>query len=220
MYSRLLSERVKYRYMALKRIFAVALLSLSFVTTTIGSPTNGDLLKTFETSLKEMGCYCVEFVVSFEEYSSSGRYVVDGDNFYVQNEDIEVYAYDGVKYEINRSRKEVTIDSVASLGSDIISNPSRGFTALAEGYDVVTTEVEGRKTLLLTPKQGATTQSAVSPTERVAVVADASGRLPAVVRYEVGTDAIEVRITSITKAEILPRFRAEQYGGFEVVDLR
>lgn len=202
--------------MALKRIFVIVVSLLLSITYGSAQTADDGLLNRFETSLKAMGCYCVEFVVAFEEHSSKWRYVVDGDDFYVQSEGIEVYVSDGVKYEVNGSRKEITIDGVASLGSDIISNPSRGFATLAEGYDVVATEVEGRKVLHLTPKS----VTGLQATERIVVAADASGELPSSVRYEMGGDAIEIRITSITKAEKLPRYRAEDYSGFEVVDLR
>lgn len=207
----------------MRRTFLL-LVSLFVSVTAFAKSTTSDvtLLKTFEASLAELGRYRVEFDLLVKmnaggdhaEQSCRGEYVVDKENFYVSNGHLELFVADGVKYMVNHSSREVVIESAAALGSDILSNPSRGFSALAEGYNAEPTEMNGHKALLLTSPKGG------SSSESIIVVADESGRRPASIIYAMGADRIEIKIRSISTAESLPRYDESKFAGFEVIDWR
>ena len=208
----------------MKQLFLI----LSFLVVTLpafaekGGNSEAALLKTFETSLSQMERYRVEFDVLVKmnagsdhaEQKYQGEYVVDKDNFYVSNGHQELFVADGVKYVVNHLSREVIIEAATALGSDILSNPSRGFSALAEGYNAESAEVNGRKALLLTSPKGN------ASSETIIVVADESGLRPAAIIYAMGGDRIEINIRTISAAESLPRYEADKFAGFEVIDWR
>lgn len=188
-------------------------LSALFIIIGIGSASAESLLDTFEQSLAQMGQYSVKFTVTMDQYSSSGSYIVSGSDFYAAVDGVEYYVAGGVKHEVNSSTKEVTIDSAESLGSDIISNPAKGFAALARDFDAAPTTVEGCKAVRLTPKQGGA--------ESIVVVADSSGKLPQRIVYYYDTAAMVVTLQQVSKySGKLPAFDPSKYADFELVDMR
>ena len=192
----------------MKRVLAAL-----FIIIGIKAASAATLLDTFEQTLTAMGRYCVEFTVTMDQYSTSGRYVVSGNDFYAAVEGVEYYVAGGVKHEVNSQTKEIIVDSADSLGSDIISNPAQGFAALARDFDVVDTTVAGRKAVTLTPKQGGA--------DSIVVVADQSGTLPQRIVYCYDTAQMVVELSRVERfAAELPTFDRSKYVDFELVDMR
>lgn len=171
------------------------------------------LLETFEKSLAAMGTYRVEFAVTIDDYTSSGSYVVSGDNFYAAVEGVEYYVADGVKHEVNSDNRQITIDTADSLGSDLLSNPSQGFATLARDFNVAEGHIGSLRSALLTPKQGGN--------DIITVVADSSGQLPSRIVYTFEGMKMIIELNSIKPLQGgLPRFDSSKYPNFEVVDMR
>lgn len=170
------------------------------------------LLDTFEKNLAQLGLYRAQFTVEIDGYQTSGSYIVEGDNFYATMAGVEIYVAQGLKHEVNAEAREVVIDSAASLGNDILSNPANGFKLLKEQYNLTPTTVDGAPALKLSQKEGSQT---------ILVVADKGGALPKRIVYSDGGAELTITFTSIAATNSpLPLFDASRYVDYEVVDMR
>ena len=183
-----------------------------FIIIGIHSAWSQSLLDRFESSLKALGTYRVEFEVGMDGYSTTGEYIVSGNNFYLIAEGIEYYVADGIKYEVNRGAKEIVMDTAASLGSDLLSNPAQGFSVLARDFNAEQMTIDGCQALRLTTKQGGG--------DTILVVADSRGALPQSITYSYGSASMVIKMRSITSCNKLPLFDRSNYADFEVVDMR
>lgn len=173
------------------------------------------LLRAMESELLALGCYEVKFGIETDGYSAAGRYVVAGKDFYLSAEGVEVYVTGGVKYEVNVAKREITIDGIESLGSDIVSNPTRGFTTLLKDYRAEETLVDGCRAVRLVPREAALSS------ESIVVVADTAARMPSKIVYASSEGAITVRLKSVGAwRDPLPRFEREKYPDYELIDFR
>ena len=184
-----------------------------FVLLSIFAASAQSLLDTIEQSLATLGAYKVEFTVNLDNsYTFTGRYIVEGANFYVGVKDTELYVADGIKYEVSDQKREVVIDSAESLGSDVLSNPAKAFARLKEQYNVEQTVVDGRAAVNLTAKGG---------DHSATVVADSSGVLPESIIYVQDGGVMKITFTTIAAhKESLPRFDRDKYVQYEVIDMR
>lgn len=170
------------------------------------------LLDTFEKNLAQLGVYQAKFTVEIDGYKMAGSYIVDGEDFYAVMEGVEIFVYQKVKHEVNSSTREITIDSAANLGSDILSNPAKGFEVLKEQYSIEQTNIDGSSAVKLTPKSG---------NEAIVVVADSAGTLPRKIVYSDSGAELTITFTSIEATnQPLPRFEAAKYVQYEVIDMR
>ncbi|MBQ9138516.1 MAG: hypothetical protein IJX65_07775 [Alistipes sp.] len=176
------------------------------------------LLDTLSESLAAMGRYEARVQIAIDDYSLAGGYIVEGTDFYAYMDGVELYVADGVKYEVNSRKGEVTIDTAQSLGSDIVSNPAQGFALLKEQFVAKATTVSGAAAVELTPKAEYSEQYGG---QSVTVVADSSGKLPAQVIYREGSSSLTVRFLSVAPYQRpLPRFDSEKYAQYELLDMR
>ena len=193
------------------------LLIFSCVSCTLcaSTPDKGSLLSGFDAALKALGCYRVKFEVKTDGYAAAGEYVVSGNDFYVASDGVEVYVESGVKYQVNGASHEIVIDSATSLGSDIISNPARGFSSLTESLSATEIVENGRRAVRLTPKEGAMIS------ETITIEADKSGELPARIIYTADGGSIIIEVKSVERCPAgMPRFDVAKYAGYECVDMR
>ena len=200
----------------MKRFFCIAISALCFVCTAAADETAERILKDIERNLAAIGTYRVEFEVVAGDYRLRGEYVVAGRDFYLRADDTEVYAESGIRREIARSKKEITVDTIDASARDIISNPSTGFSVLLEDFDSVTTSsADGVQSITLVPKA----ESSVRESVRVVVAKD--GKFPKSITYNTESGAIEVRLLGVDSAkEGVPRFDKAKYEGYEVIDFR
>lgn len=173
------------------------------------------LLHQMESAMSALGNYEVRFSVVSEGYSASGRYVVCGKDFYLSTEDVELYVADGVKYEVNGSKREITVDGIESLGSDIVSNPTRSLTTLLNDFSAEQVAHDGGRAVRLTPRGEGVAS------ERILIVESAATRMPSEIRYISGDGSVAVLLKSIASwREPLPRFDRAKYADYELVELR
>ena len=163
-----------------------------------------------------MRTYHVDFEIAADDYRSKGEYVVAGRDFYLRTDDTEVYAESGIRREITRSKKEITIDTIDASARDIISNPSTGFSALSEDFSSTTVPLpDGGYRITFVPKA----ESSASETITVSVAKD--GRTPTSIIYNTASGAIEVRLRVIEPAKNgCPHYDETKYRGYEVIDFR
>ena len=174
-----------------------------------------EFLRQMESAMSALGNYEVRFGVASEGYSASGRYVVCGKDFYLSTEDVELYVADGVKYEVNSTKREITVDGIESLGSDIVSNPTRGLTSLLKDFTAELVTHDARRAVRLTPRG----ESGAS--ERILVVENPATRMPSEIRYISGDGSVAVLLKSVAAwREPLPRFDRAKYADYELVELR
>lgn len=184
-----------------------------FIIIGIGTASAQSLLDSFSQRLSSMGCYQAKFVVEVDDQKIGGEYIVDGANFYVTADGVELYVADGVKYEVNSSKREVVVDSAASLGSDLLSNPAQSFDSLKSQFDVSDSVVEGVKMVKMTSKEGGG--------ESIDIYADGSGELPRRIVYNFANGSITILLTSIKPyVGTLPLFEQSRYAEYEVIDMR
>ena len=171
------------------------------------------LLEKFERQLAALGDYRVEFTVTIGDTTTEGSYAVSGEDFYITLYGTEYYVSDGVKYEINSSRREIVVDSAQSLGGDLLSNTAKGFSLLARDFEQTDITIDARSAVKLTPRNG--------DSSRIVVVADKSGKLPQMIVYAYDSERMTIVLDSITPvAGGIPRFDRTKYADFELIDMR
>ncbi len=173
------------------------------------------ILKNIERNLAELGTYRAEFEMKAGDCSVRGEYCVSGSDFYMKADDTEVYASDGVRREVNATKREIVVDGIDAAARDIVSNPARGFSLLLEDFDSEVADGGGRTGVSLTPKP----TSAIR--ETITVFVDADAGLPTEIVYGADSGCVSVRLLSVNPlAGDIPRFDAAKYEGYEVVDFR
>lgn len=174
---------------------------------------NQSLLRRIQSNLSQLGRYRVEFRVAVEGYKASGEYVVDGRDFYMSSDSVALYVSSGVKREVNMRKREVTVDSAANLGSDLISNPIDAFLALERDFEAVA--VEGVTESVELRERGSNSGDVIR------VETDKSGRFPQRIVYRSGGASLSIELLSVKPyAEPLPQYSEADYAGYEVVDFR
>lgn len=199
----------------MRRITPILLSLLSLCSYCYAAEPSRGLLADIDAALAALGCYEVTFEIKTDGCASAGRYVVDGADFYLASDGIEVYVESGVKYQVSSASREIVVDEASSLGNDIISNPARGFVSLAENLSVEEISVDGCRAVRLTPKSGG------EVSETITVIAEARQNTPKSIVYSAEGGAITIEVKSLVASQDgLPRFNAEKYRGYEVVDMR
>lgn len=175
------------------------------------------LLDTFVRTLSSMGRLSTEFVVNMTEQNESmtfeGSYIAEGQNVYVKMQDIEIYAADGVKYEVNSQSKEIIVDSAATLGDDLFTNPKAFLSNLTSEYNTLDTELEGLKAVLLTHQD-------ITKTMQITILANDDATLPETIVMEEGTTVLTVGFDFKPSNKPIPRFSRDKYPDFELIDMR
>ncbi len=171
--------------------------------------------------------YQVEFTLHAGEASKPipGNFKVSGQKYYLSVEDREVYCDGTIKYEVNRTDKEVTVDQVDPKDKSILANPTRAF----DFSDDVFTHSYGGQTTFGGKKCDVVilrARSADDPILEIKLMLDAASGLPAAVSYRMEnvSEPVQIDVTSIKPAEVLPesqfRFDRSKYKGYEVIDFR
>ena len=81
-----------------------------------------EILEKLAAGFRALGAYGVTFEVSSDEYTTRGRYAVEGENYYIAVGEAEVYCDGKIRYEIDNRRREVTIDDVDTSSRNLLSN--------------------------------------------------------------------------------------------------
>lgn len=165
--------------------------------------------------ISALGNYSAEFDVVAESYETKGEYAVSGDSYYISVDNVEVYSDGKLRYEIENSRKEVSIDNMNLESNNILENPTRCFDFVDSGY---TSEVQGRSGGDVTIYLRSTSEDVEG--EIYLTVEEKSGR-PRRIVYVLYDDKIEVEILNLaSRKQPAPRFDSGKYKDYEIIDFR
>lgn len=195
-----------------------ALITISAVIVAgIASATEGAdaMLRSIKASLDGMGRYSVQFALDVNHGQMGGNYCIEGGNFYMKVGNMEIYVRNGVRYEVDLEKKEVSIDNAGSVKDDLISNPTLDFSSFLEKYDSQSARWSGGDMVVLRSKREQRDGNII----RI-YISDAS-HLPSRIDYVVRNGEIRIVIVKIAKAASpLPVFVPERYASFETFDYR
>ena len=119
-----------------------------------------EILEKLAAGFRALGAYGVTFEVSSDEYTTRGRYAVEGENYYIAVGEAEVYCDGKIRYEIDNRRREVTIDDVDTSSRNLLSNPAHAFDFIGTQYaPSLVSDAGGRAVVRLTPTSANTSPS-------------------------------------------------------------
>lgn len=172
-------------------------------------------VKRVKAYVEKLGRYEVRFNVLAGELIYVGQYHVDGDSYYIQMDNVEVYSDGKVRHEVDNERKEVSIDVMDSESRNILDNPTRCFDFAESEYR---SEIQSRKDGELTIFLRATDPDVEG--DIYLTIEEKSGK-PRKIVYRLYDDEVEVTIDSIVSVkQPLKKFSKNQYKGYEIVDFR
>ncbi len=172
-----------------------------------------------ERALSQMGAYSVKFTVKSGDLRSEGEYAVSGGDFYMSMDGVEIYTEGGVRRQVIAAGREIAVDTVDMAAKDFISNPTQGLSVLFETFDAVSeANADGSCVMTLSPRADV---SGGLPYDNIMVYTDTAAKYPERIVYLSDAGGIEIHLGRPTplKGDI-PRFSAEKYPGFEVIDYR
>ncbi len=161
--------------------------------------------------------YEVAFEVAMGEHRTAGSYSVEDGRYYLTLGDAEVFADAGIRYEVDRRRREVTIVGVDAADRNLLNDPIHAFDFLDRGYrSELAWERNGEAAVSLVP-----TEAAGSAAGRITLVVDTRTMQPRSVAYDFDGDRIEVSVLRVgTPARPVRTFDAAEFAGFEWIDFR
>lgn len=199
--------------MMLKRTLISLVLIVSSVA--VSASDAADRLLSVQNYLKSLGKYAVGFSVDLNKGTVHGRYSVSGDDFFLSMDFLEVYVHNGIRYEVNNDKKEITIDSASLSADDILSRPTLDFASLLEKYDASLSQRVGSDTVILTSKKGGKSG------ETVHVVIPHGSKAPSEIDYVTRNGFVKVHLDEPKKVdEDVLLFNPSRYSDYEVFDLR
>lgn len=172
-------------------------------------------VKRVKAYVEKLGRYEVRFNVLAGELIYVGQYHVDGDSYYIQMDNVEVYSDGKVRHEVDNERKEVSIDVMDSESRNMLDNPTHCFDFAESEYR---SEIQSRKDGELTIFLRATDTDVEG--DIYLTIEEKSGK-PRKIVYRLYDDEVEVTIDSIVSVkQPLKKFSKNQYKGYEIVDFR
>lgn len=175
------------------------------------------LLAQLADGFRAMPAYSVRFEVVADDSAVKGGYSVQGEAYYLQLGDAEVYADGATRYEVDNRRREVTIVEVDTASRNILDNPVRAFDFLNSAYRAeLLDERDGEADILLTP-----TGDAPAVAGAVTLTVTTSPVRPRLLAYDFDGERITVAITGISPLQTpLRRFDRAAYANYESIDFR
>lgn len=158
-----------------------------------------------------LGNYSIEFKLRVADALQSGRVAVAGNNMYMRVADTEVYILDSLRYEVNASTKEITIDRNEFYKNNLM-NPLVGIGEMARDYNVDEMSQDGRIVIRLTPKVNG---------DVLYLHLTADGTAIESIKYGVGEGALTIEASRPQKSGVpIPKFDIQRYKGYEMIDFR
>lgn len=168
-------------------------------------------------SFRSREAYEVDFEVTAGEFRASGNYAVEGGRYRLTMDDSEVFAEGGIRYVVDRSRREVTIDRADTTGRNILDDPVHAFDFLNSDYTAsLLSEGGGTTVVRLVPASPAAASSG-----DITLALSTEDLQPRSIAYDFDGDRIEVRIVRIGSLRgAVQAFDAADYPGYEWIDFR
>lgn len=176
-----------------------------------------EILEKLAAGFRALGAYGVAFEVSSDEYTTRGRYAVEGENYYIAVGEAEVYCDGKIRYEIDNRRREVTIDDVDTSSRNLLSNPAHAFDFIGTQYaPSLVSDAEGRAVVRLTP-----TSADASPAGEILVTVDTAAMRPESLRYDYDGEQVGIAVLGVALLDTpLKAFSKGDYKGYEFIDFR
>lgn len=176
-----------------------------------------EILEKLAAGFRALGAYGVTFEVSSDEYTTRGRYAVEGENYYIAVGEAEVYCDGKIRYEIDNRRREVTIDDVDTSSRNLLSNPAHAFDFIGTQYaPSLVSDAEGRAVVRLTP-----TSADASPAGEILVTVDTAAMRPESLRYDYDGEQVGIAVLGVAPLDTpLKAFSKGDYKGYEFIDFR
>ena len=176
-----------------------------------------EILEQLAAGFRAQGAYGVAFEVSSDEYTTRGRYAVEGENYYIAVGEAEVYCDGKIRYEIDNRRREVTIDDVDTSSRNLLSNPAHAFDFIGTQYaPSLVSDAEGRAVVRLTP-----TSADASPAGEILVTVDTAAMRPESLRYDYDGEQVGIAVLGVAPLDTpLKAFSKGDYKGYEFIDFR
>ena len=176
-----------------------------------------EILEKLAAGFRALGAYGVTFEVSSDEYTTRGRYAVEGENYYLAVGEAEVYCDGKIRYEIDNRRREVTIDDVDTSSRNLLSNPAHAFDFIGTQYaPSLVSDANGRAVVRLTP-----TSANASPAGEILVTVDTAAMRPESLRYDYDGEQVGIAVLGVAPLDTpLKAFSKGDYKGYEFIDFR
>ena len=176
-----------------------------------------EILENLAAGFRALGAYGVTFEVSSDEYTTRGRYAVEGEKYYIAVGEAEVYCDGKIRYEIDNRRREVTIDDVDTSSRNLLSNPAHAFDFIGTQYaPSLVSDANGRAVVRLTP-----TSADVSPAGEILVTVDTAAMRPESLRYDYDGEQVGIAVLGVAPLDTpLKAFSKGDYKGYEFIDFR
>lgn len=176
-----------------------------------------EILEKLAAGFRALGAYGVTFEVSSDEYTTRGRYAVEGENYYIAVGEAEVYCDGKIRYEIDNRRREVTIDDVDTSSRNLLSNPAHAFDFIGTQYaPSLVSDANGRAVVRLTP-----TSVNASPAGEILVTVDTAAMRPESLRYDYDGEQVGIAVLGVAPLDTpLKAFSKGDYKGYEFIDFR
>ena len=176
-----------------------------------------EILEKLAAGFRALGAYGVTFEVSSDEYTTRGRYAVEGENYYIAVGEAEVYCDGRIRYEIDNRRREVTIDDVDTSSRNLLSNPAHAFDFIGTQYaPSLVSDANGWAVVRLTP-----TSADASPAGEILVTVDTAAMRPESLRYDYDGEQVGIAVLGVAPLDTpLKAFSKGDYKGYEFIDFR
>ena len=176
-----------------------------------------EILEKLAAGFRALGAYGVTFEVSSDEYTTRGRYAVEGEKYYIAVGEAEVYCDGKIRYEIDNRRREVTIDDVDTSSRNLLSNPAHAFDFIGTQYaPSLVSDAGGRAVVRLTP-----TSANASPAGEILVTVDTAAMRPESLRYDYDGEQVGIAVLGVAPLDTpLKAFSKGDYKGYEFIDFR
>ena len=176
-----------------------------------------EILEKLAAGFRALGAYGVTFEVSSDEYTTRGRYAVEGEHSYLAVGEAEVYCDGKIRYEIDNRRREVTIDDVDTSSRNLLSNPAHAFDFIGTQYaPSLVSDAGGRAVVRLTP-----TSANASPAGEILVTVDTAAMRPESLRYDYDGEQVGIAVLGVAPLDTpLKAFSKGDYKGYEFIDFR
>ena len=204
---------MKKQIIYLSALLAV-LLGVLVPSVLLGQNRADELLRKMSDAMHEMGSYEAAFVVAAGDEQLLGSFAVEGECYHIELVDMEVFGEGAARYEVNKTRREVTLSETESSSANILSNPTHAFALVGSLYTPTQYEEKGGKHLLTLVEKGDSHTA-------IRLTLNAMSSLPEAIVYEVEGAQFAIEILSLKPLKrAMPRYDEKAYAGFEVIDFR
>lgn len=182
-----------------------------------------EYMRRLSSSMESMRAYTVDFRAEAEGESIRGRYEVAADRYHIAVAGNEVYGDDRIRREIDARKREIVVDAADTTSRNLLTNPTRGFRLLGEGYTPhLDSETDGRAVVTLTPTtpNSSTTTPASPVGGTITVTLSTADSRPERIRYDTDGESVTIVIERISSGAEIPSFDSSRYPDYEIIDFR